>query len=101
MGMFSEPVGALSPRGIARDDPVETVGIVGGDDVPSKPVYPGIIDLIAATAAGLNAPYGDAASIPLLDGNPKCPGDGPDSLRLEDGDRCSDEGERDLENELS
>ena len=94
--MLSVPVEILSPRGNGRDDPVVTVGIVGGDDVPIKPVYPGIVDLIA-----LNTPYGEPVSIPLLGGKPKCPGDGPDSLRLEDGDRCSDEGERDRESELS
>lgn len=99
--MLSEPVETLSPRGNGRDVPVVTVGIVGGDDVPNKPVYPGIVDLMAATAAGLNAPYGEPVSIPLLGGKPKCLGDGPDSLRLEDGDRCSDDGDRDRESELS
>ena len=59
------------------------------------------MDLIAASVAGLNGPYGEPASIPVLGGNPKCPGAGPESRRLEDGDRDPDEGERDRESEFS
>ena len=53
--MFSGHGEALSPRGKFREDPALAEEIVGGDDVPSKPVYPGI-DLMAAIAAGLNGP---------------------------------------------
>ena len=53
--MLSGPGEALSPRGKGRVFAMLTEGIVGGDDVPSKPVYPGI-DRMAAIAAGLNDP---------------------------------------------
>jgi len=53
--MLSGPAEALSPRGKGRVFAMLTEGIVGGDEVPSKPVYPGI-DRMAAIAAGLNDP---------------------------------------------
>jgi hypothetical protein len=98
--MLSGLADATSLNGNGREDALLAGGIVGGDEVPSKPVYPGI-DLIAAIAAGLNGPYGEPVSIPLLGGNPKCPGDGPDSRRFEDGDLDPEEGERDRESEFS
>jgi hypothetical protein len=52
--MLSGPAEALSPYE-GRVFAMLTEGIVGGDDVPSKPVYPGI-DRMAAIAAGLNDP---------------------------------------------
>ena len=98
--MLSGFAEATSLNGNGREDPVLAGGKVGGEEAPSKPAYPGI-DLIAASAAGLNGPYGEPASIPPLGGNPKCPGDGPESRRLEDGDLDPDEGDRDRESEFS
>ena len=99
--MLSGPVGTPSPSGNGNAAPEVGIGIVGGDDVPSKPVYPGIDARIAATAVGLNGPYGeDVASTPPRDVNPKCPGVGPDALRCEDGDLLPADGERDRESAL-